>query len=158
MSLKDTLAEDLKTAMRAGDEVRKSTLRLLLTAITRAEVPGEDDPVAARQALDDEQVLAVIGSQAKQRRQSIEAFKKAGRDDLVKNEQAELDILQAYLPAQLSREEVVAEARKVMDETGAHSSADKGKVMSVLMKRLGDRADGRTVNEVVTELLTGSHS
>ena len=158
MSLKDSLAEDLKTAMRAGDEVRKSTLRLLLTAITKAEVPGEDDPGAARQTLDDEQVLAVIGSQAKQRRQSIEAFKKAGRDDLVKKEQAELDLLQTYLPAQLTREEIAAEARKVMDDTGALSPADKGKVMPLLMKRLGDRADGRTVNEVVTELLFRSGS
>ncbi len=158
MSLKDTLAEDLKTAMRAGDEVRKSTLRLLLTAITRAEVPGEDDPAAARQILDDQQVLAVIGSQAKQRRQSIEAFKKAGRDDLVQKEEAELDVLQAYLPARLGREEIVSEARKVMVETGASSPADKGKVMPILMKRLGDRADGRTVNEVVTELLSGSSS
>ncbi len=158
MSLKDTLAEDLKTAMRAGDEVRKSTLRLLLTAITRAEVPGEDDPAAARQILDDQQVLAVIGSQAKQRRQSIEAFKKAGRDDLVQKEEAELDVLQAYLPARLGREEIVSEARKVMVETGASSPADKGKVMPILMKRLGDRADGRTVNEVVTQLLSGSTS
>ena len=158
MSLKDTLAEDLKTAMRAGDEVRKSTLRLLLTAITRAEVPGEDDPGAGRQTLDDNQVIAVLAAQAKQRRQSIDAFKKAGREDLVRIEQAELDVLQTYLPAQLSREEIVAEARKVMDETGAGSPADKGKVMPVLMKRLGDRADGRTVNEVVTELLSGSSS
>jgi len=158
MSMKDTLAEDLKNAMRAGDEVRKSTLRLLLTAITKAEVPGEDDPAAGRQALDDEQVLVVIGSQAKQRRQSIEAFKKAGRDDLVQKEQAELDVLQAYLPAQLTRADIVAEARKVMEETGARSPADKGKIMPVLMKRLGDRADGRTVNEVVTELLSGSGS
>ncbi len=153
MSLKDTLADDLKTAMRAGDEVRKSTLRLLLTAITKAEVPGEDDVGAARQTLDDQQVLGVISSQAKQRRQSIEAFKKAARDDLVQKEEAELEVLEAYLPAQLTRVEIIAEARKVMDETGASSPADKGKVMPVLMKRLGDRADGRTVNEVVTELL-----
>ena len=158
MSLKDSLAEDLKAAMRAGDEVRKSTLRLLLTAITKAEVPGEDDPAAARQTRDDEQVLAVIGSQAKQRRQSIEAFKKAGRDDLVQREELELDVLQAYLPAQLTREDIAAEARNIMDETGARSPADKGKVMPVLMKRLGDRADGRVVNEVVTELLSGSAS
>jgi len=158
MSLKDSLAEDLKTAMRAGDEVRKSTLRLLLTAITKAEVPGEDEHAAARRTLDDEQVLTVIGSQAKQRRQSIEAFKKAGRDDLMQREQLELDVLQTYLPAQLTREDIAAEARKIMDETGARSPADKGKVMPVLMKRIGDRADGRMVNEVVTELLSGSAS
>jgi uncharacterized protein len=156
MSLKDRLAADLRDAMRAGDEVRKSTLRLLLTAITRAEVPGEEDPAAGRQTLDDEQVLAVIAGQAKQRRQSIDAYKKAGRDDLVQKEQAELDVLQTYLPAQLTRDEIVAEARKVMDETGVSSPADKGKVIPVLMKRLGDRADGRTVNEVVTELLSAS--
>ena len=142
--------------MRAGNEVRKSTLRLLLTAITRAEVPGEDDPAAGRQTLGDEQVLAVIAAQAKQRRQSIDAYQKAGRDDLVQKERAELDVLQTYLPAQLTRDEIVAEARRVMDETGAGSPSDKSKVMPVLMKRLGDRADGRTVNEVVTELLSAS--
>src|SRR4029450_4050327 len=114
MSLKDRLAADLRDAMRAGDEVRKSTLRLLLTAITRAEVPGEDDPAAGRQTLDDEQVLAVIAGQAKQRRQSIDAYKKAGRDDLVQKEQAELDVLQTYLPAQLTSDEIVAQALHAM--------------------------------------------
>src|SRR5439155_1607044 len=87
---------------------------------------------------------------------SIEAFKKAGRDDLVQREQLELDVLQAYLPAQLTREDIAAEARKIMDETGARSPAAKGKMMPVLMKRIGDRADGRMVNEDVSGLLNNT--
>jgi uncharacterized protein len=207
MSLKDTLGADLRDAIRAGDEVRKTTLRAVLTEVQRAEVPqvtehrisaGDDwrsvaakydadaarlarsygltadDPIPEKDEDDkpltklvvplpvtpvtDDSVRALLAKQVKQRRDSIEAFTKAGREDLVQKERAELDVLQTYLPAQLTREEITAEARKVVDETGASSPADKGKLMSVLMKRLGDRADGRAVNEVVSELLSGSRS
>jgi uncharacterized protein YqeY len=148
MSLKDQLADDLKDAMRQGDENRKTTLRLLITAIKNAEV-------AAMKPLDDPEVVGVIGKQAKQRRESIEEFKKANRDDLVAREQAELEVLQEYLPPEISRDDVVAEARKVVAEVGASGPSDKGKVMAALMPRLAGRADGRMVNEVVTEILSG---
>jgi uncharacterized protein len=157
MSLKSQLADDLKEAIRSGDETRKATLRMLTTAVQNAEIAAVDvkDPDATRQELSDEQVLGVIAKQAKQRRESIEEFTKAERTDLADKEAAELKILEAYLPAMMSREEIVAEARKVIAETGASGPGDKGKVMPVIMKSLAGRADGRAINEVVTELLAG---
>jgi uncharacterized protein len=155
MSLKQQLADDLKDAMRSGDETRKSTLRMLMTAVQNAEIAAVDvkDPDAVRQEMDDDGVLAVIAKQAKQRNDSITEFKKANRTDLADKEAAELKILEEYLPAMLSREEIVAAAREVISETGASGPADKGKVMPVIMKRLAGQADGRAINEVVTELL-----
>ena len=149
MPLKDQLAEDLKDAMRAGDAARKIAIRMVITAVKNAEV-------AAMKPLDDAAVLAVIGKQVKQRKESIEEFEKAGRQDLVDQEAAELRVLEAYMPAQMPRDEIAAEARAVIAEVGASSPGDKGKVMSALMPRLAGRAEGRTINEVVTELLAGA--
>jgi len=148
MSLKDQLSEDLKDAMRSGDEIRKTAIRLTIAAVKNAEV-------AAIKQFDDKEVLGVIAKQAKQRRESIEEFGKAGRQDLVEKEEAELRILEAYLPAQMSREEIEREARAVIAETGASGPGDKGKVMAALMPRLAGRAEGRAINEVVTQLLGG---
>ncbi|HVP04437.1 MAG TPA: GatB/YqeY domain-containing protein [Dehalococcoidia bacterium] len=150
MPLKDQLSNDLKDAMRAGDEVRKSTLRMLMAAVNTAEVAG-----AERHELTDEQVIQVIVKQVKQRRESIEEFGKAGRQDLVDKETAEMKVLEAYMPPQLGREEIAAEARAVIAEVGAKAPSDKGKVMSVLMKKLAGKADGKDINAVVTELLAG---
>ncbi len=147
MSLKEKLAEDLKEAMRARDETRKSAIRMALAAIKNAEV-------AAIKEFGDAEVLGVIAKQVKQRRESIEEFRKAGRQDLVDKEAAEMRVLESYLPAQMSREEIVAEARKVVDEVGARGPQDKGKVMAAIMPRLAGKAEGRTVNEVVTEILS----
>jgi hypothetical protein len=149
MSLKDQLAEDLKDAMRQGDETRKTALRLTIAAIKNAEV-------AAIKQLDDADVIGVIAKQAKQRRESIEEFQKANRQDLVDKEAAELKVLETYLPAQMSREDVAAEARRVIEEVGAKGPQDKGRVMAALMPRLAGRADGKLVNEAVTELLTSA--
>jgi uncharacterized protein YqeY len=149
MSLKDQLADDLKDAMRAGDESRKIALRLTITAIKNAEV-------AAIKQFDDPDVIGVIAKQAKQRRESIEEYTKANRQDLADKEAAELKVLEAYLPAQMSRDDVLAEARKVIEEVGAKGPPDKGRVMSALMPRLAGRADGKLVNEAVTELLTNA--
>jgi uncharacterized protein YqeY len=155
MGLKEKLSEDLKDAMRAGDSVRRDTLRGVLTAVSNAEIARVNvkDETASRQGLGDEDVLDVIQRQAKQRRESIEEFRKGGRQDLVDREQAELALLEAYLPAQASRDEIAAEVRKVIEETGASGPADKGKVMPQAIARLKGRADGRAINEVVTELL-----
>jgi len=150
VSLKDTLADDLKDALRAGDEARKTAIRMTIAAIKNAEV-------AAMKALDDVGVTGVIGKQVKQRKESIEEFKKAGRQDLVDKEAAELRVLEAYLPATMSSEEVMEAARAVIAEVGASGPGDKGKVMSALMPRLAGRADGRAVNETVTELLARSN-
>jgi uncharacterized protein YqeY len=158
MSIKEQLAEDLKAAMRAGDAVRRDTLRSLLTALNNAEIARVDikDESASRHGLSDAEALDVLQKQAKQRRESIEEYRKAGRQDLVDREEAEHAIISAYLPAQLSREEIAAEVRTIIAETGASGPAGKAKVMPVAMQRLRGRADGRLVNEVVTELLAAS--
>jgi hypothetical protein len=150
MPLKEQLTADLTDAMRQSDEVRKSTLRMLLAAVNVAEVAGSE-----RKQLTDEQVMQVLTRQVKQRRESIAEFEKADRQDLVDKEAAELKILETYMPPQMPREEIEAEARKAIAEVGAKAPSDKGKVMKILMPRLSGRADGRDINEVVTELLAG---
>ena len=146
MSLKEQLANDLKDAIRQGDEARKSAIRMSTWAIKNAEVEKGA-------ALSDADVLGLLGKQVKQRRESIREFEKGARQDLVAKEQAELTVLQAYLPPQMSREEIVQAAREVIDEVGASGPGDKGKVMPVLIKRLAGRAEGREINEAVTEIL-----
>ncbi len=146
MSLKEQLANDLKDAIRQSDEARKIAIRLTLTAIKTSEVEKGSE-------LDDAAVLVLLGKEVKQRRESIREFEKGGRQDLVAKEQAELTILQVYLPPQMSRDEIVQAAREVIAEVDAGGSGDKGKVMSVLVKRLAGRAEGREINEVVTEIL-----
>ena len=144
--LKQTLAEDLKQALKGGDKVRRSVVRLVMAAVKNAEI--------ARQAtLDDTDILGIIAKEARQRRESIEAFKQGNRQDLVAQEEVELAILQQYLPQQMSREEIVVEARRVIEEVGAIGVGDKGKVMPKLIAQLKGRADGREINTVVTELL-----
>ena len=148
MALKEQLQKDLQDAMRASDEVRKSTLRMLMSAINMAEVAGSE-----RKELSDEQVMQVIGKQVKQRRESIEEFKKAARQDLVDKEAAEMAVLETYMPPQMGHDEIEAEVRKAMQETGASTPADKGKLMKALMPRLSGKAEGREINEIVTRLL-----
>lgn len=153
MSLREQLASDLKEAMRARDETRKRTLRSVIAAIKQAET--QLDSAGQRVTLDDEDVLAILAKQAKQRQESITEYGKAGREDLVAEEQAELEILEEYLPRQLSRDEIEVEARQAIAEVGATGRQDMGKVMRLLMDRLRGRADGKVVNQVVTELLAG---
>ncbi len=149
MSILDTINQDLKNAMKAGDDVRKRTLRTLKTAITRAQKQGSGP-------LSDDDILAVIRKQAKQRRDSIEAYEQAGRSDLVAAEQAELAILEAYLPAQADAETIRAAAIEIIAQTGASSPRDIGKVMRPLMAKFKGKADGRLVNQIVRELLSAS--
>jgi uncharacterized protein YqeY len=145
--LKQKLADDLKQALRGGDKIRCSVIRLLLAAINNTEI--------ARQAkLEDADIYGVIAKEIRQRQESIDAFKKGKRDDLVAQEEAEQAILQGYLPQQMSREEIVAEAQKIIAEVGASGPGDKGKVMPKLVAQLKGKADGRLINEVVTELLS----
>ena len=144
--LKQKLVDDLKQAMKSGDTVKRSALRLLMAAITNAEI-------ARRATLEDGDILGIIAKDIKQRQESIDAFKQGNRQDLVAQEEAAMAILQPYLPQQLSHEEVVEAARSVIQEVGAQGPADKGRVMSRIMAELKGRADGREINEVVTELL-----
>jgi uncharacterized protein YqeY len=145
-ALKQKLSDDLKQAMRDGDKVKRSAIRLAIAAIKNAEI-------ARQAALEDGDILGVIAKEVRQRKESIEAFKQGGRQELVAIEEAEMAVLEQYLPRQMSRDEIVAEARRIIDEVGAEGIRDKGKVMPPLIARLKGKADGREINEVVTELL-----
>ena len=146
-NLKQKLSDDLKQAMRSGDTLKRSVIRMLMAAIKNAEI--------ARQAkLEDSDILGVIAKEVRQRRESIEAFKQGNRQDLVDKEEAELAMLQGYLPQQLTRDEIVEAVRKVIAEVEATGPGDKGKVMPKIMAQLRGRADGREINEVVSELLS----
>jgi uncharacterized protein YqeY len=155
MSLKDQLSADLRDAMRANDNTRKSTLRMLITAIRNAEIPPEGADATGRTELDDEGVLNVVRKEVKQRRDSIEMYGKANRADLVANEEAEVAVLLNYLPQQMSRGENETIARAIVERIGASGPADKGKVMPAVMAELRGKAEGREINAVVTELLGG---
>jgi uncharacterized protein YqeY len=145
--LQQKLMDDLKRAMKGGDRVRSSVIRLTMAAIKNTEI-------ARQSSLNDSDILGVIAKQVKQRQESIESFKQGKRPDLVAQEEAEMAILNEYLPQQMSREEVIVEARRVIAELGAVGPGDKGKVMPQLIAQLKGRADGRVINEVVTELLS----
>ncbi|MEN8613907.1 GatB/YqeY domain-containing protein [Dehalogenimonas sp. THU2] len=146
MSLKESLPAELKDALRAGNKDKLAVLRLILSAVNYAEIEQQ-------KILDDPGIHAVIAKMAKQRRESIEAFKAGNRQDLVDKEQTELEILESYLPRQLSRDEITAEAKKVIAEVGANKPQDMGKVMGKLTPLLRGKADGKEVAVVVTELL-----
>ncbi len=148
MHPKERLQEDLKNAMKSGDARRRDTLRLISSAIKQVEVDS-------RAMLSEEQVYGVLVSEAKKRRESITEALKAGRQDLVDKEQGELDVIESYLPKQLTREELEAEVRKAIEEAGARTAKDMGNVMKILMPRVRGRADGKLVNEVVKSLLNG---
>jgi len=151
MSLRQTLKDDLKQAMLQRDETRKNTIRLVIAAIQQAET--NLDASGARITLEDSDILALIARQIKQREDSIAEFQRGNRPDLVAEEEAERKILLAYLPQQLTRPEIEAEARAVIAELGASGPRDMGKVMKVLIDRLKGRADGRVANQVVREIL-----
>ncbi len=145
--LKQKLTDDLKEAMKGGDKVKRSVIRLVMAAIKNAEI--------ARQAeLSDSDILGIMAKEVRQRQESITAFKQGNRQDLVAQEEAELAILQKYLPQQMTRGEIIAEAQRVIEEVGAQGPSDKGKVMPQLIAKLKGKADGREINAVVTELLS----
>jgi len=144
--LKQKLMDDLKQALKGGDKLRRSVIRLVMAAIKNAEI-------ARRAALDDADILGIIAKEIRQRHESIDAFRLGNRHDLVAEEEAELAILQEYLPQQMTRQEIIAAARRVIEEVGAWGLGDKGKVMPKLIAQLKGRADGREINAVVTELL-----
>jgi uncharacterized protein YqeY len=147
MPLKDRLDEDLKSAIRAQDALRRNVLRSL-----RSEVHNEE--IAQQKPLDDDDaIIGVISRQVRQRRESISEFRKGRRDDLVQREESELAVLLEYLPQQLTPEEIADLAREAVSEVGARGPGDKGRVMGKLMPLVRGRADGSVVNEVVTGIL-----
>ncbi len=145
-SLKEKLNNDLKQAMRGGDKVRRSVFRMVLSAIQNAEIASKAD-------LENSAVIGVLAKEARQREESIQAFREGNRPDLAAQEEAELTILREYLPQQITRDEIIAEARRIIQAVGAQGPGDKGKVMSRIITELKGKADGREINEVVTELL-----
>lgn len=153
MGLRARLDADLKEALKAGEKIRASAIRMLLTAVKTREV-AEDRRGDRRAPLSDPEVLQVIASACKQRRDSIEQFGAGGRQDLVQKETAELAILEAYLPRALTPEELRAAVAEAIRATGASSPRDMGKVMSHLMPEVAGRADGRLVSEMVREALS----
>ncbi len=150
MALKDQLNEDLKTAMRAKDENRINAIRMLKAAISNYEI-ARTEPTSKdhEKPITEAELLGVVEKQIKQRRDSIEAYNQGKRPDLAAKEQAEIDVLEKYLPAQLSREQVRAEVQGMMAELG---TKEFPKVMRESATRLKGRADGRMVNEIVKEL------
>lgn len=134
MSLKDQLTADMKTAMKGGDKERLNVVRLILADIKRAEVDS-------RKELDDAALLGVLEKAVKQRRDSVEQFTRGGREDLATKEQAEIDILEQYLPAQLTEAELDALIDEVIAATGAESIRDMGKVMAAIKSQAAGKAD-----------------
>lgn len=147
MSLKDQITEDMKAAMRAKDSARLSTIRMLLAAIKQREVDE-------RIVLDDAAVVAIVDRTIKQRKDSIAAFQSAGRTDLVDKESAEVAVLQAYLPARLSAEEIGAQVAAIVAELGAAGPGDMGRVMAAVKARLAGKADMGAVSAAVKAALS----
>jgi hypothetical protein len=146
MSLKDKLFEDLKQAMRQGDERRKEAIRMVRAAITNAEIDKQRE-------LGDQEVQAIIAKEIKQRQEAIELYKQGKRQDLVDEETAQIQALVGYLPQQMTQADIEAAARQVIAELGATGPGQMGQVMRMLMDRLKGKADGKLINQVVKNLL-----
>ncbi|MEL7530455.1 MAG: GatB/YqeY domain-containing protein [Bacteroidota bacterium] len=150
MSLKDTINQDIKAAMRAKDQAALRALRAVKSAIMLAETAEGRDQESP---LTDDEGMKILIKQAKQRKDSIDSFVKNGRDDLVAKEQEELDVISKYLPQQLSTEEIAAKVKEIVERVGATSMKDMGKVMGLASKELAGKADGKAISGVVKQLL-----
>ena len=148
MSLKEQLTADMKEVMKNKEKARLAVIRMVRGAIRQQEIDGQKE-------LGEEDVIAVISKEVKMRRDSIEEFQKGGREDLVEKTQAEIDVLLPYLPAQLSEDEVRELVKAAVEQTGAATPKDMGKVMGVLMPKVKGRADGKMVNTIVKSFLQG---
>ena len=148
MTLKEKLAQDLKEAMKDKNTVRKNVVQFVRAGVLQVE---KDNLVT----LDDNGVLEVIAKQLKQRRDSLPDYEKSGRDDLIAELKAEMDVLMEYLPQQLSHEELLEIVKEAVAQTGASSMRDMGKVMSAVMPKTKGRADGKEINEIVKSILNG---
>jgi hypothetical protein len=149
-SLKDRIATDLKDAMRARDDVRRRTLRSIRSALMKKEI---DEREGGEGTLSAKQELAVLQKEAKQRRESIEQFESAGREDLAEKEREELAVIEEYLPSQLSEDELRQKVEAIIEDMGAESMADMGAVMGRAMGAVRGRADGNDVRRIAEELL-----
>lgn len=148
MSIKDDLQTALKEALKSGQELRKTTVRMALAAIKNAEIE-------ARGELEDDLILSLLQKEVKARQETIEGAQQAKRPDLISKAEQEIEVLNEFLPQALSPEELRALVAGAIEESGASSLADMGKVMGVLMPRIRGRADGKEANQIVRELLSG---
>jgi len=146
MSLSERLNEDMKQAMKSQDKFKLSVIRMVRSAIKNREID-------LRRTLDDNEVLDILSREIKQRKDSLQEFDKAGRSDLAEEVKSEIDVISVYLPQQLSEEEVKVIVQQTIQETGASSKADMGKVMAALMPKVKGIADGKLVNQTVQQLL-----
>ena len=153
MSIKQVIAEDLKAAMKSRSQDRVETLRMARARMLEAEVALRVE-MGREYELSDEEAIKALSGYAKQRRDSIESYRQAGREDLAAQEEAELAIIQEYLPRQLSEEEVRALVRAAIDSTGATSTRQMGQVMKEVMPQVQGAADGKLVSRIVNELLS----
>lgn len=147
MSLINRLSDEMKQAMKSQDKFKLSVIRMVRSSIKNLEIDKRRD-------LTEEEVLDVLSREIKQRRDSLQEFEKAGRDDLVENLKAEINILTEYLPEQLTEEEIKEIVQQTIQEVEASSKADMGKVMGALMPKVKGRSDGKVVNQIVQQLLT----
>jgi uncharacterized protein len=176
-SLKDKLNNDLKQALKSGETTKRNVIRLVLAAINNAETAKKvkltsdkamldayeketpekqksiAEEISQKSQLTDAEIIGIVQKEFRQRQESIAAFKQGNRPDLVAKEEEEMKVLQSYLPQQASRDEILATAKRIIEETGARGPADKGKVMPKLIAEFKGKADGRDINAVVSELL-----
>ncbi|AJY76322.1 GatB/YqeY domain-containing protein [Paenibacillus beijingensis] len=146
MNLSERLNDDMKQAMKNQDKFKLTTIRMIRSAVKNLEID-------LKRPLDDNEVLDIVSREIKQRKDSLQEFEKAGRDDLIKDVAAEIEIISQYLPEQLTEEEIKAIVEQTIQETGASSKAEMGKVMSALMPKVKGRADGKLVNQAVQQFL-----
>lgn len=151
MSLKDRISEDIKTAMKSKDKVRLETVRSIKKVLLEKEVSLRPQ---GQESLTESQEIEILAQQAKQRRESIEQYRQAGRDDLAEKEAQELAIIETYLPGQLSDEEIAAVVDEVIASVGATSAKDMGKVMGPVMQQLKGRAEGQKIQALVKAKFT----
>lgn len=147
MNMKTTLEQAMKDAMLAGDDLRKRTLRLALASIKNAEIEKRGE-------LEENEILAILSKEVKTRHESIEDAKRAGRDSQVEIHEEEISVLNEYLPEALSPDELESMAREAIEEAGATTPGEMGKVMQILMPRVQGRADGKEVSQIVRQLLS----
>ncbi len=145
--LKEKLLEDLKNSMKEKNELRKNAVQMVRAAILQVE---KDQGIT----LEDNKILEIIAKEVKKRKDSIEDYKKGGREDLVENIQSEIEILSEYLPEQLSKEEITKIIEEIIKQENITSIKEMGKVMKIAKEKIGTQADGKTINEVVKELLS----
>ena len=148
MNLKEKVNEDLKEALKSGDKIRLQTIRSIRALILEFEKSGSG------KEFNEEEEIKLLSSAAKKRKESIEQYKNAGRNDLAQNEEAELNIIMGYLPKQLDEKEIENKIREIAKELGAETKADFGKLMSAAMKELKGRADGKVVKLIVEKVLS----